>query len=388
MGVTFDGPGPSLGSLSPTPAAASTPPATPTPQAPKAQQPQVGLPAWLNGGSTFEPSVVTAPGKQPLPPVGDGNVHVYHIMDPATGKPRTVCIWLPNGVANTANLPVLYMLHGSPGSAYDLFKGKGVVDQLNKAYQKTGKAFMIVTPDGNPSGDGPDKNRRDTQWANSTDPKIQLETFLTTTLIKDVEGNQRRDRSNRILAGFSMGGFGAANVGMHNPTLYGKVAVLQGYFTPDDPGGVFSSSSANPAGPESGPLMADPANYAQGGDPHENYTNALASPKVLAANNPSLALGMVGSGPSQVKMLFIDTPTPKDTVASGALAFTKALATYQSALKIPPGSSGYQRVVDNGPASHSWGWCINQLLPQEMGGGATGNLFDYIFPPPSGPSKP
>ena len=58
-------------------------------------------------------------------------------------------------------------------------------------------------------------------------------------VISAVEGAHRRDRRNRIIAGFSMGGYGAANLALRHPTVFGAVASFAGYFHIDDPDSVF-----------------------------------------------------------------------------------------------------------------------------------------------------
>ena len=84
----------------------------------------------------------------------------------------------------------------------------------------------------------------DTEWADSVDGRSQVETFVTGPLITAVEGAHPRPRGLRAIGGFSMGGFGAAMLGLRHPNLYGQVVTLAGYFTIDDPDGIFGNDPA------------------------------------------------------------------------------------------------------------------------------------------------
>ena len=53
-----------------------------------------------------------------------------------------------------------------------------------------------------------------------------------------------RDREHRSIVGFSMGGYGAMNIGLHHPDVYGAVASIAGYFDTDDESGVFGGESS------------------------------------------------------------------------------------------------------------------------------------------------
>ena len=47
----------------------------------------------------------------------------------------------------------------------------------------------------------------------------------------------------RAIAGFSMGGYGAANLALRHPDLFGQFVSMAGYFHVDDPDGMFGSDS-------------------------------------------------------------------------------------------------------------------------------------------------
>jgi len=132
---------------------------------------------------------------------------------------------------------VVYLLHGEPGGASDLCN-PSAGDSLAAAFSSGVQPFVVACPDGN------DDDFDDTEWADSVDGRSQVETFVTGPLIAAVEGAHPRPRGLRAIGGFSMGGFGAAMLALRHPNLYGQVVTLAGYFTIDDPDGIFGDDPA------------------------------------------------------------------------------------------------------------------------------------------------
>jgi S-formylglutathione hydrolase FrmB len=92
----------------------------------------------------------------------------------------------------------------------------------------------VVAPDGNGVGHG------DTEWADAVDGVDRVESFLIQVVIPAVEGAHRRPRVERAIAGMSMGGYGAMNIALRHPDLFGQVVSVAGYFHVDDPDGMFA----------------------------------------------------------------------------------------------------------------------------------------------------
>ena len=143
-------------------------------------------------------------------------------------------VWVLTPAVNASvvdSLPVVYMLHGWPGSPQGLISG--VQGSLALAFAKGASPFIAVFPDGNAL------SHSDSEWADSFDGKAMIESWLTKNVIAAVEGSNIRNRANRAIFGFSMGGYGAAIIGLHHPELYGQVVTLAGYFIVDDLTGAF-----------------------------------------------------------------------------------------------------------------------------------------------------
>jgi S-formylglutathione hydrolase FrmB len=203
--------------------------------------PAVAVWAVADGGSTPSARSTAAPttkGSQPSASASAtrGTRQVLHVVVPGTHTARDVIVYRPP-VPDSATLPVLYILHGYPGSADDPFDAglPHIIDQLVAAGYPP---FVLAAPDGTGT------KHPDTEWANAVDGTDQFETFVTRNVIDAVEGTNRRDRSRRAIAGFSMGAYGAVNLALRHPDLYGQVVPLAGYFHVDDPSGVFGHQLA------------------------------------------------------------------------------------------------------------------------------------------------
>ena len=149
---------------------------------------------------------------------------------------RDVWVYRP-AVADTSRLPVVYLLHGVPGTAHDFFDAGGA-QALDRLFAAGVPPFAVAAPT------GVGKEHPDTEWADSVDGQDRLETYLIDRVIPAVEGDHRRDAAHRIVAGFSMGGYGAANLALRHPDLFGGAASFAGYFHVDDPDGVFDNDEA------------------------------------------------------------------------------------------------------------------------------------------------
>ncbi|HEX9962680.1 MAG TPA: alpha/beta hydrolase family protein [Pyrinomonadaceae bacterium] len=118
--------------------------------------------------------------------------------------------------------PVVYLLHGLTGH-FDNWTDKTKLAEYSAQYK-----FIIVTPEG---GDG---------WYTDSASVAgdRYETYITDELIPEIEKNFRTaaDRNNRVIAGLSMGGYGALKFGLKYPEKF----VLAGSFS-----GALGATSLN-----------------------------------------------------------------------------------------------------------------------------------------------
>lgn len=177
-------------------------------------------------------------GSQPVSAITPGSLLHLKVPSPESDIPvRDVWVWTPPlGKLSRSSLPVVYMLHGWPGSPSSMISG--IVKPLTAAFARGAKPFIAVFPDGNA------KTHVDSEWADSYDKKAMIETWLTKRVIPTVESDRLRPRNERAIVGFSMGGYGAAIIGLHHPELFTQIATMAGYFIIDDLTDAFGSNKS------------------------------------------------------------------------------------------------------------------------------------------------
>lgn len=187
-------------------------------------------------GLVNKPPPAPSPSRATRPT--NGRVEVLRLRAPdEPGGVRSVWVYRP-GVPDSPALPVVYFLHGLPGSYLDL-ASIGVRHMLDSAFESGRLApFVLAAPDGN------SRRAWDPEWADATGRGLRLETFVTGRLIAAVEGPYRRNRQHRAIIGFSMGGYGAMNIALRHPGLYSAVASIAGYYDTDDEANIFGGRPA------------------------------------------------------------------------------------------------------------------------------------------------
>lgn len=147
-----------------------------------------------------------------------------------SGITRPGLIYLPpqyfRKTAATRLFPVVELLHGGPGTPSDYTR----VMKIASVYLKLiasglARPAVLVMPDSN---GGRDVAEQCLDTVNG--PKD--ETYLVNDVPADLVGRLRIQPQGRgwALAGYSEGGYCAANLGLRHSTAYGAVAVLSGYF--------------------------------------------------------------------------------------------------------------------------------------------------------------
>jgi enterochelin esterase-like enzyme len=162
-----------------------------------------------------------------------GTLIADSMISPALhGQRRSFLVYLPPSYRDTATperrYPTLYLLHGSPGSEYDWIRGGKAVQSADTliGHGKIPELIMIF-PDGN------GRNGETSEWGNSFDQKQLMENFVALDLVHFIDQKYRTipTPGYRAIGGFSMGGFGAMNIAVHHPDIFGSVIALAGYYT-------------------------------------------------------------------------------------------------------------------------------------------------------------
>jgi S-formylglutathione hydrolase FrmB len=173
------------------------------------------------------------------------------------GLHKNFLIYLPPSYYNstTKHYPVLYLLHGSPGTDIDWKVGgnaNGSADTLI-AYKDISELIMVF-PDGN------GRPNMTSEWANSFDHRQLIETYVVRDLVNFIDQHYRTipDAAHRAIGGLSMGGFGAMNIAEHHPNVFGSVIALGGYYIAE--GAIWGKNAAYIRA--NSPLLTFPKNKA------------------------------------------------------------------------------------------------------------------------------
>jgi enterochelin esterase-like enzyme len=123
--------------------------------------------------------------------------------------------------------PTLYLLHGTPGKYIDWTEGGEANESANTLIAlKSIPELIMVFPDGNGSPG------MVSEWGNSYNGNQLMENFVAYDLVKYIDQHYRTipDAQHRAIGGLSMGGFGAMNIAIHHPDIFGSAISLGGYY--------------------------------------------------------------------------------------------------------------------------------------------------------------
>ncbi len=194
------------------------------------------------GGSSSPPAATVGTTTSAAVPEGPGEVDTRHFHSKALGVDKRYVVYLPAGYqADPARrYPVIYMLHGLGGNE-TMWAGVG---KLAKIADQMQLQAIVVMPDGDAGF-----------WANgvaeidraaclleqpifspdeaAADYCVQTpayEDYVVEDLIGHVDATYRTiaSRGARGIGGLSMGGFGALQLAMRHPELFGSTASHSG----------------------------------------------------------------------------------------------------------------------------------------------------------------
>ncbi len=154
------------------------------------------------------------------------------VVSPALkNQRRAFLVYLPPSYNTSAgknrHYPTLYLLHGTPGKVIDWITG-GKANESADALIATHRIpeLIMIMPDGN------GQPGRTPEWGNSADQKQMMENYVALDLVKYVDQHYRTiaNPAYRGIGGLSEGGFGAMNIAIHHPDIFGTVISVGGYY--------------------------------------------------------------------------------------------------------------------------------------------------------------
>jgi enterochelin esterase-like enzyme len=162
-----------------------------------------------------------------LPHAHPGHRHRIEFYSAALHREADYYVYLPPGYpAPGRRYPAYYLLHGSPGRPqvyYGIASMGTRMDNLISLHAM--RPMILVLPDARIGGSA----FSDSEWANT--PAGAYESYLL-EVVRDVDTRFAAipSRGARVVAGFSMGGYGAVNVALHHPEVFGNVQSWSGYY--------------------------------------------------------------------------------------------------------------------------------------------------------------
>ncbi|MGI8882137.1 MAG: alpha/beta hydrolase [Jatrophihabitans sp.] len=153
-----------------------------------------------------------------------------------------------------ARFPVVYLFHGSPGKPADWFHG-GRAASVGLASANAGKPAIIVAP------------QMSLAWTD--DPECvngireRAETHFADVVIPQVDQALRTEanRTGRVFAGMSAGGYCALNLGLRHRNLTGSIIDMSGFTVPTHHGGPSKLFGSDPSVVSQQSLLNSPAAY-------------------------------------------------------------------------------------------------------------------------------
>jgi S-formylglutathione hydrolase FrmB len=172
------------------------------------------------------------PGFSPSAP-GPAGGQVLQGTFPGTVRPGYV--YLPPGFDPAVRYPVVYLLHGMRGSPAEYIAATQLPTFADTEIAAGRlQPFIAVMPAAGPT---PAYNG---EWAGP------WERALVQGVVPWVDAHlpTQRTAAGRVLAGLSAGGFGAVDIGLRNPRLFGTIESWSGYFKPVQDGPFAHASRA------------------------------------------------------------------------------------------------------------------------------------------------
>jgi enterochelin esterase-like enzyme len=131
-------------------------------------------------------------------------------------------VYLPPNASRRAHYRVAVLLHGFRGSPYafvDSLELASVADRLIAA-QRVAPFVAVMPRGGSPGYRG--------EWAG------RWELYVAQDVVPWIDRSLpvRRDRAAWMLGGFSAGGYGAVDIGLRHPRLFGTLESWSGYYHP------------------------------------------------------------------------------------------------------------------------------------------------------------
>jgi enterochelin esterase-like enzyme len=205
----------------------------------------LGVNAWVGYVPSVAAAALLLSAHESVGTASTGGVVPATIAAPAALRMPTSTTWVytppgydPNG---STRYPVVYLIHGTPGTSADWMSGGDVAHVMDVLIaHHLVRPMIVVAPEVNGAG------RLDTECLDSTRGGSQVETYLNEVVVPWVDTHYATaaDWSHRAIGGMSSGGFCALDQGLRHPELYGAIIALEAYDNPGSGGRAMLATSA------------------------------------------------------------------------------------------------------------------------------------------------
>jgi len=163
-----------------------------------------------------------------------GTVWTGRIPNTFVADARPSAVYLPPGFQPARRYPVVYLLHGMKGSPASIYNGMDLPAAADRLIAGGAPPFIAVLPVA-----GPVVHPNSGEWAGA------WENYLVRDVVPWVDAHLPTvpAQDARALEGLCAGGFGAMDIGLRHPGVFGTLGSFDGYFAPVFRDGPFVRAS-------------------------------------------------------------------------------------------------------------------------------------------------
>lgn len=162
-------------------------------------------------------------GPGPWPPPPRSGVEVTSIHSPALGREMPALVWIPQGTASDARLPLMVLFHGQGGDPSAWFHGVGADLEAARLIAEGRIPPVVLVSAGIANSMGVDSAPGDDGYDHGA-----FGTYLADDLVPAITARYpvSLDPRDHAVAGFSMGGYAALHLAFRHPDRFGGVGGL------------------------------------------------------------------------------------------------------------------------------------------------------------------
>jgi enterochelin esterase-like enzyme len=263
--------------------------------------------------------------------IGNGQVQAINLPGKQSHINRVGLVYLPPQYFDPryahTQFPAIELLHGTPGNPSSWLVHLHIASVMDQLIAKRLVGPMILVMPTMSVG-------RSFQECVDA-PGALDDTYITQDVRSDIQAKYRVSTVGAEwgIAGYSSGGYCAANLALRHPTEFGASGIMDGYFRPQD-------------GPAANALHFNPA--------------------AEAANDPLRTAALLAADSSPVPSFFLSTGTGDHADVAGARAFVTALHSVESVAQYDIPGAGHDVYAWQPAVPYLLQWMWTQLAEPQL----------------------